>query len=123
MKVTLILPDYLLPRMLQDKKRVKGSLGVLNEAEMEFNAYNIGAPLKKHIYKLPHGEASMRGKYAHLHLRIDTEHEKVDVGNAIFSESAEAQIFFDELAASEKQEQQDKDADPKEPADAEIHLS
>lgn len=123
MKVTLFIPDYLLPRMMQDKKRVKGSLGMLNMDELDFNAYNCSTPPKKHIYKLPHGEASMRGKYAHLHLRIDTEHEKVDVGNAIFSESAEAQIFFDELAASERREQQDKDPEPKESADAEIKLS
>ena len=112
MKVALFIPDYLLPRMQLNKKRVEGTLGLLNEGELDFNPYNRKPRRKDRIYKLPHGEASMRGKYAHLHLRIDTEREKVDVGNAIFSESAEAQIFFDELAAADKQEQQGKDPHP-----------
>lgn len=90
------IPDHIVAD-LHAKKRVKGSVGLINDKEIDFNAYNCAKPQPHTIYKLPHGEASIRGKCAHLHLRIDMEHEKVDVGNAMFTESAEAQLFFDEL--------------------------
>lgn len=99
MRKVITIADEVYARLRTNGKRVQGSVGVISDDELSFNAYNIKAPRAKCVYKLAHGEASVRGTCAHLHLRIDMVHERVDVCDAIARESTEAQMFFDEITS------------------------
>ena len=95
MKKYIYLPDDLLLRLRQQRVRVEGSLGFLNDKELDFHPHRR-RPRRKGdaLLRLPHGSAVLRDKEASLRLRFDTAAESVCVPEELTFESGCAADFF-----------------------------
>ena len=95
MKKYIYLPDDLISRLRQQRVRVEGSIGFLNDKELDFHPHNRHPRRKGDaLLRLPHGRAVLRGKEASLRLRFDTAAETVCVPVDLMIESDQASDFF-----------------------------
>ena len=93
MNVTIQISDAVYAQLLNGN-RMKGSIGLANPVEGNFNAWKCNKPNPQRKYmKLPHGRVSMNENDVRMYLKIAYA-EQVIPARAIEAESAMASSFI-----------------------------
>lgn len=97
MEIKIQISDAVYAQLLSGTKRVQGSIAMVNAQEGNFNAHLRRSDKEKDtIYKLPHGTVRINGRRTSVRLWFDRKHERVNVAQAISTESRNASFFVTE---------------------------
>ncbi len=95
MEITIQIADAVYQQILSNGKRVKGSIGLVNASEGNFNAYKpscCGNKQKRVFRRLSHGRVSLTPERINLRLAVDLA-ECVDPTTAIYGDCLAAGDF------------------------------
>ena len=94
MEVKIQISDSVYKALMASGNRIKGSIGLVNPTEGNFNAHrNSSEKRTKRFIKLAHGRASVTEERVSLTLRIDRRETDVVPCEVIDVESQEASDF------------------------------
>ena len=94
MEVKIQISDSVYKALMASGNRIKGSIGLVNPTEGNFNAHrNSSEKRTKRFIKLAHGRASVTEERVSLTLRIDRKETDVVPYEVIDSESCQASDF------------------------------
>lgn len=96
MDIKIQISDSVYRALLEEGKRIEGSIGLVNPKQGNFNAWRrrrtYEAPETRYI-RLPHGRVSLTEERVNLTLRIDRRETDIVPHRAIESEATQAADF------------------------------
>ena len=94
MNMNIVIADELFQQMKRDNKRLRGSIGLIDDSSVDFNRHNEVRTKPLAMLKLPHGSASIRKNAARLTLCTDPVKEQKLPSKIMEEESKQAVEFF-----------------------------
>ena len=96
MEVRIQISDAVYAQLLNNNKRIQGTLALASPTEGNFNAHNKTWRPKPgtQFMRLPHGKISVTDDNVRMHLLISRE-ECIDAPQAILGESIDASNFVE----------------------------
>ena len=94
MNLNIVIADELFQQMKKEGKRLRGSIGLIDDSSVDFNRHNEVRTKPLAMLKLPHGSASIRKNAARLNLYADPVKEQKLPSKIMEEESKQAVEFF-----------------------------
>lgn len=94
MTIKIQIADKAYQQMVAGGKRLRGTIGLVNPKEGNFNAWATDTGKKDDVvYKLTHGRVRINSVRTLVSMRFDTKEECIDVPKAIQMEAQKASEF------------------------------